>query len=72
AVICMGISEALRRKLAYRYLWKITVYATTIPFLLYGIATALNDHASLLLIGLFILSLAILIRIIVIFPRRNH
>lgn len=72
AGICMGISVVLKRKLVYRHLWKLAAYAATLPLILYGVATSFSLLSSLIPLGLFLLSLVMLIRMISIFPKRNR
>lgn len=72
AAICLGISGFMQRKMAYRHLWKLAAYATTVPFLLYAIAIIFNVHSPIIPIVLLLLTLAILTRMISIFPKLSR
>ncbi|HET7579805.1 MAG TPA: DUF1189 family protein [Bacillales bacterium] len=72
AAVCLLLSKTVMRKLSYRQLWKISAYATTIPFLLYTLAQSLNWNSPLIPLLLFFLALVILVRMIFIFPRRKR
>lgn len=70
AAICAGISQALHRKLTYRQLWKMSAYAATLPALLFTLAESLNISSWIVPTVLFLFALYILLRMILIFPRR--
>jgi hypothetical protein len=71
ALACIWIRISLQRKLTYRQLWKMSAYATTLPLLLYTLALSLNINSWWVPALLFLLSLSILFRMIVIFPKRR-
>lgn len=72
AAIGTGISWAFHRKLTYRQLWKMSAYATTLPALLFTLAESLKMNYWIIPAVLAILTLVILFRMILIFPRRKH
>lgn len=71
AYLAKGIAFVLNRKLHYSILWKMTAYATTIPFVIYTIlALFFSISDSILWIGV-LYTVLILIRLITIYPRRR-
>src|SRR5699024_3943559 len=71
AAISLAIGKWLRRKLAYQQLWKMTVFAATIPMMLFTLAEGFHMTHWLVLVILIVLILTILIRMILIFPKQN-
>lgn len=69
AFIGKGITLLLQRKLHYSILWKLIAFSTTIPFLLYTFIASYKsvDYLYLFLAILFIF--ALLIRMILIYPK---
>ncbi|WP_010531292.1 DUF1189 family protein [Lentibacillus jeotgali] len=71
AYIGAGIAKLLKRKLKFPTLWKLVVYTTTIPLLLYTIL-AFFIPINEVLTGLFILyTFLFMIKIITVFPKRR-
>lgn len=71
AFVGKGIAYALKRKLHYSLLWKMTAFTTTIPFIIYTIAALfLPISDSILWIGI-VYTLLMLIRLITIYPPRR-
>ncbi|GGJ89701.1 hypothetical protein GCM10007063_10450 [Lentibacillus kapialis] len=72
AYIGAGIAKLLKRKIRFSILWKLVVYMTTIPFLLYTII-ALFFPIGDVLTGLFILyTFIFMIKVIIAFPKRKR
>lgn len=71
ATICTGMAQAFHRKLTYRQLWKMSAYAATLPALLFTLAESLDISSWIVPTVLFLFALFILLRMILIFPRRN-
>lgn len=71
AYIGTGIAKLLKRKIRFSILWKLVVYTTTIPFLLYT-TLAFFFRINDVLTGLFILyTFLFMIKIITVFPKRK-
>jgi hypothetical protein len=71
ASIATAIKSLLKRKLAYQQLWKMTVYALTVPLIIYFIISWLNyNHWSIYLL-LFVLHYSIMTKMILVYPRRK-
>ncbi|HET7628451.1 MAG TPA: DUF1189 family protein [Bacillales bacterium] len=64
-------STAAQRKLTYQQIWKVTAFALTGPLLLFTCAQSFGWQSSLLLLLLFLLTLSIVFRIILHFPRKQ-
>ncbi|HEX6923583.1 MAG TPA: DUF1189 family protein [Bacillales bacterium] len=71
ALVGLWISKSLRRKLTYRQLWKMSVFSVTIPVFLYTLAESIWPDNGFILIIFFGLALAILTKMIGVFPRRQ-
>jgi hypothetical protein len=66
-----SVGKSFQRKLSYRQIWKISAYAATLPLLLFTLAQALNLQYGAVQWFLFLLALAIVIRLILHFPKRQ-
>lgn len=71
AYISLIISRGLKRKLHYSILWKMSAFATTIPLLLYTIISFFYSLSYFYLTLATIFIFFILIKIILIYPKRR-
>lgn len=71
AYISLIISRGLKRKLHYSILWKMSAFATTIPLIIYTIISFFHSLNYLYLTLATIFIFFILIKIILIYPKRR-
>ncbi len=68
----MLIARSMKRKLRFAILWKMVTYSTTIPILLFTILSFKFSVHYLFLVASFIFINFILLKIVLIYPRRKH
>ena len=71
AVIALLLRFILVRKLAYQQLWKMTAYAILWPFILYQVILFVPVSNYLGVTVCFVIYLAIMWRMIVVYPRKR-
>ena len=71
AYIALLISRALKRKLHYSILWKMSAFASTIPLILFTVLSFFMELSYGFLALMIIFTLIILVRIILIYPARK-
>lgn len=71
AYISLIISRGLKRKLHYSILWKMSAFATTVPFILYTIISFFYSLSYLFLTLATIYIFFMIVKIILIYPKRK-
>ncbi|TRM11031.1 hypothetical protein FH966_04425 [Lentibacillus cibarius] len=71
AYLGTGLAKLLRRKIRFPILWKLTVYTTTIPFMLYTVTALLFPLNDLWLSLYMLYSLVLIIKVITVYPKRK-
>ncbi|MFD2761326.1 hypothetical protein ACFSUO_10120 [Lentibacillus juripiscarius] len=71
AYLGTGLAKFLWRKIRFSILWKLTVYTTTIPFILYMAAGLIFPLGDLWLSVFMIYSLVLILKIITVYPKRK-
>jgi len=69
AYIGLLIARGLKRRLHYSILWKMSAFSTTIPLMLFTIVSFFYELSPVFLTIMIIFSIAMVIRIILIYPR---
>ncbi|MFC0300404.1 hypothetical protein ACFFIS_06160 [Virgibacillus soli] len=72
AYVGKGIAHLLKRKLIFSLLWKMVAFTTTIPFLLYAIFSSFYRTDTQWLMLFIPYSLFLLVKIILIYPKRKR
>ncbi|GEL78829.1 DUF1189 family protein [Tenuibacillus multivorans] len=71
AVVAYGMRSALKRRLAYHQLWKMTAFALTIPIMIYFVINVFNIENFFLFILPILLFIYFFYKMITVYPRQN-
>lgn len=67
-----GVTKLMRRKLRFSILWKMTAYATTIPFLIFTIINLFTPVSNIYLWLSILYTLLLVFKMISIYPKRKQ